>query len=172
MGIQKAVCLSGTGVGFSRVSKRCFTALKRNEKGLLTTALSSITIASSMRRIRQTIKVDGQECWTLFDTFARNTYVTSSVAQILKTSTMAHAFRTALGGEVKETKTSAILEAEVEGPPIATHALVIDEIGKDEEGRPIEILFGALAMQQWGIRPVSDEEKLDLSHYPEEFVKF
>jgi hypothetical protein len=29
-----------------------------------------------------------------------------------------------------------------------------------------------LAMQQWGIRPVPDEECLDLSHYPEEFVEF
>ena len=49
---------------------------------------------------------------------------------------------------------------------------VIDEIGKDEDGKPIEILFGALAMQQWGIRPVPDQEKLDMSHYPEEFVEF
>jgi hypothetical protein len=124
-----------------------------------------------MGRIRQTIKVDGQE-WTLFDTGARNTYVTPSVARVLQTSTMAHAFKTALGGAVKETNTSAILEAEIEGHPISTHALVIDEIGKDENGTPIEILFGALAMQQWGIRPVPDEERLDLTHYPEEFVEF
>ena len=125
-----------------------------------------------MGRIRQTIKVDGQECWTLFDIGARNTYVIRSVAQVLQTSTMPRAFKTALGGEVKETNTSAILEAEIEGHPIATHALVIDEIGKDENGKPIEILFGALAMQQWGIRPVPDEERLDLSRYPEDFVEF
>src|SRR5438105_200473 len=125
-----------------------------------------------MGRIRQTIRVDGQECWTLFDTGARNTYVIPSVARILKTSTMAHAFKTALGSGVKETNTSAILEAEIQGHPISTHALVIDEIGKDEDGKPIEILFGALAMQQWGIRPVPDEERLDLTHYPDEFVEF
>ena len=125
-----------------------------------------------MGRIRQTIKVDGQECWTLFDTGARNTYVTPSVAQVLQTSTMAHAFKTALGGGVKETNVSALLEAEIQGHPISTHALVIDEIGKDEDGKPIEILFGALAMQQWGIRPVPAEERLDLSHYPDEFVEF
>ena len=51
-------------------------------------------------------------------------------------------------------------------------SLVIDQIGQDEDGRPIEILFGALAMQQWGIRPVHDEERLDLSHYSEGFVDF
>jgi len=27
-------------------------------------------------------------------------------------------------------------------------------------------------MQQWGIRLIPDEERLDLSHYPEEFVEF
>jgi hypothetical protein len=118
------------------------------------------------------IKVDGRECWTLFDTGARNTYVVPSVAQVLKTSPMPRTFRSAIGGKVKETVTAALLEAEIQGRPISTHAMVIDEIGNDEAGAPIEILFGALAMQQWGIRPVPDEERLDLSHYPEEFVEF
>jgi hypothetical protein len=67
---------------------------------------------------------------------------------------------------------AALLEARIQGRPISTHALVIDQIGQDEDGRPIEILFGALAMQQWGIRPIPDEKRLDLSHYPEEFVEF
>jgi len=124
-----------------------------------------------MGKIRQTIKVDGQECWTLFDTGARNTYVIPSVAQILTTS-LIRPHRTALGGGVKETNTAALLEAEIQGHSISTHALVIDEIGRDEDGKPIEILFGALAMQQWGIRPIPDEERLDLSHYPEEFLEF
>jgi aspartyl protease len=125
-----------------------------------------------MGRIKQAIKVDGLECWTLFDTGARNTYVIPSVAQALTTSPMPRPVRTALAGNVKETKTAAILYAKIQDHPISTHALVIDEIGKDEDGRPIEILFGALAMQQWGIRPVPDEERLDLTHYPEEFVEF
>ena len=66
----------------------------------------------------------------------------------------------------------ALLEAEVEGHRISAHAMVIDSIGNDENGTPIEILFGALAMQQWGIRPVPDQEKLDMSHYPGEFLEF
>jgi hypothetical protein len=127
---------------------------------------------SGMGRIRQAIHIDGRSYWTLFDTGARNTYVIPAVAEVLKTSSTPRTIRTALGGAVKETNTAALLEAEVEGRPISTHALVIDEIGKDENGTPIEILFGALAMQQWGIRPVPDEERLDLSHYPEEFVEF
>ena len=118
------------------------------------------------------IAVDGRKCWTLFDTGARNTYVLPSVAEVLSTSATPRTIRTALGGGVRETNTEAVLQAEIEGRSISTYALVIDEIGKDEDGKPIEILFGALAMQQWGIRPIPDEEKLDLSHYPEEFVEF
>jgi hypothetical protein len=125
-----------------------------------------------MGKIRQTIKVDGRECWTVFDTRARNTYVLPSVAQLLRTSPTPRTIRTALGGGVKETNTEAVLHAEIEGRPISTYALVIEEIGKDENGKPIEIFFGALAMQQWGIRLVPDEERLDLSHYPDEFLEF
>ena len=125
-----------------------------------------------MGRIKQSIKVDGLECWTLFDTRARNTYGTPSVARALKTTPMLRTVRTALGGAIKGSNTATVLQAEVDGHLISTHALVLENIGKDEDGRPIEILFGALAMQQWGIRPVPDEERLDLTHYPEEFVEF
>src|SRR5437773_12082060 len=141
----------------------------RNECSMFTFGVRAI---DCMGRIRQTIKVDGQECWTLFDTGARNTYVIPSVAQVLQTSSTPRTIRTALGGGVKETNTAALLEAEIQGHPISTHALVIDEIGQDEQGTTIEILFGALAMQQWGIRPIPDEARLDLSHYPTEFIEF
>jgi hypothetical protein len=125
-----------------------------------------------MGRIRQMIKVNGRQFWTLFDTGARNTYIVPAVAQLLTTSKAPQPIRSALGGEVKQTDTMALLQAEIQGHPISTHAMVVDRIGCDEEGKAIEILFGALAMQQWGIRLVPDEEKLDLSHYPREFVEF
>ena len=105
-----------------------------------------------MGRIKQMISVDGRECWTLFDSDTRNTYVIPSVADLLKTSTTPRPIRTALGGSVKETNTEAVLHAEIEGHQISTYVLVITNIGKDEDGNPIEILFGALAMQQWGIK--------------------
>jgi hypothetical protein len=125
-----------------------------------------------MGRVFQAIQIGGRDRWTLFDTGARNTYVVPDVARTLTTSQRERPFRSALGGHVRESRQTALLEGQVEGRPISTHAMVVDEIGNDENGTPIEILFGALAMQQWGIRPVPDEEKLDLSHYPEEFVEF
>jgi hypothetical protein len=118
------------------------------------------------------LRVDGRECWTLFDTGVRSTYVLNVATDKLRTIATPHPIRTALGGHVKETTRTALFQAEAQGRLISTHALVVDEIGQDEDGRRIESLFGALALRQWGIRPVPDEERLDLSHYPEEFVEF
>jgi hypothetical protein len=118
------------------------------------------------------IAVDGRKFWTLFDSGARNTYVVPAVAELLNKSTTPRTIRTDIGGSVKEANQAALLEGEIQGRSFSTHALVVEEIGNDEEGKRIEILFGALAMQQWGIRLNPAEEKLDLSHYPEEFVEF
>ncbi|MGH9841525.1 MAG: hypothetical protein ACREEM_22465 [Blastocatellia bacterium] len=125
-----------------------------------------------MGRIRQMIRVKGRDCWTLFDSGARNTYVVPNVASLLNTEKLNKPFRSSLGGKVREIRDAAILQAELEGRSIATQAVVVDDIGKDEDGKPLEILFGALAMQQWGIRLIPELEKLDLTHFPEEFVEF
>ena len=125
-----------------------------------------------MGRIRQMIAVDGRKCWTLFDSGARNTYITPAVAELLKTSATPQTIHTKLGGTVKETNTEALLHADIEGHAVSTYALVLPNIGEDEDGTPIEILFGALAMQQWGIKLNPPEEKLDLSNYPEQFLEF
>ena len=125
-----------------------------------------------MGRVRQHIDVKGRKFWTLFDTGARNTYILPQVAALLATSQLPKTFRTALGGKVREATQAAVLDADVQGCRISTHAMVLDEIGHDEEDNNIEVLFGALAMQQWGIRPVPDEEKLDMSHYSKEFLEF
>jgi len=118
------------------------------------------------------INVKGRESWTLFDSGARRTYIVPAVASLLVTAEIDQPIRTALGGAVREVNKGALLEAEVEGLPIQTHAMVLDNIGLDEEGKPIEVLFGALAMQEWGIRLILDQEKLDLSHYSREFVEY
>src|SRR5437899_424026 len=125
-----------------------------------------------MGRVRENIDVKGHQFWTLFDTGARNTYVVPGVAALLATSPMPEPFRPSLGGKVHEEKQAAVLDAEIQGCKISTHAMVLDEIGKDENGKPIEVLFGALAMQQWGIRPIPDKEELDMSHYSKDFLEF
>lgn len=125
-----------------------------------------------MGRIFEMIQVDGRKFWTLFDTGAKNTYVVPAVARLMTRRKMPFVFRSAIGGKTKKSNTMVLLEAKIQGKPIGTQAMLVDDIGEDENGKPIEILFGALAMQQWGIRPIPDEERLDLSRYTRTFVEF
>jgi hypothetical protein len=125
-----------------------------------------------MGRIREYVRVNGKKYWTLFDSGARNTYVVPKVAANLATTTLPKPAKSALGGAVKKIAKAALLVAQVEGHNLSTNAMVIDTFGKDEEDRPIDILFGALAMQQWGIRLVPAEERLDFTYFPKEFVEF
>lgn len=64
------------------------------------------------------------------------------------------------------------LVCKVEGYNVLAHARILDNIGPDEDGEKIEVLIGALTMHEWEIRPIPDEEKLDMSHYPKAFVEF
>jgi len=120
-----------------------------------------------MGRIRQTIKVDGQECWTLFDTGARNTHVIPSVAQILKTSSAPRTIRSALGGGVRETNTAALPEA----PDFNTRVGYRAKSARTKTVKPSRS-SSALWQCNRGIRPIPDQERLDLSNYPEEFLEF
>ena len=62
--------------------------------------------------------------------------------------------------------------ANIEGHQLEFQASVIDDIGQDEDGRLIEVLVGAIAMQLWGIRLDPQNECLDFSHFTTDFVEF
>ena len=126
----------------------------------------------NMGRIRKNIEVSGKQFWTLFDTGSRNTYVIKKVAEGFGISEISNPRKVSLGGKVHSLKNVFLLHAKVEGYPVEIDSYIIDEIGYDEDKKNIEILFGTLAMQKWGIRPVPDEEILDMSNYSEEFVEF
>src|SRR5437016_5210925 len=101
-----------------------------------------------MGRVRGYIHINGKRFWTLFDTRARNMYIVPTVASHLDTTKLPKPFRSALGEKTRKMTTGALVKARVEKHDVFTHAMVVDEIGNDEEGKPIEVLFGTLAMQQ------------------------
>ena len=117
------------------------------------------------------IEVSGEKYWTLFDSGARNTFVTQKVAERLQVKKNLPKI-VKLGGKQKQSLGYAVLETKIEDKPIETFALILDEIGSDDNGKEINILFGALAMQQYSIHLVMEKEELDLSHYPDEYVEF
>jgi hypothetical protein len=125
-----------------------------------------------MGRVRTNIIINGKACWTLFDTGSRNTYIVTELAKTFPKTKLEHKERGGLGGIVHEYDEICIMTAKVEGKPVWASACVLDDIGRDEVGKRIEVLFGALAMQRWGIIPIPAEERLDMSNYPKEFIEF
>jgi hypothetical protein len=91
-----------------------------------------------MGRVREMISVDGKQCWTLFDTGARNTYVIPTVADALITSETPRPIRTAFGASSKETTRRASLQAEIEGRPISTNAPLFAPIATMNSKQEIE----------------------------------
>ena len=57
------------------------------------------------------IQINGQRCWTLFDTGARNTYVTKKVARSLTKAKLEKPLRSALGGSTKSIRWGMRLRA-------------------------------------------------------------
>ncbi len=125
-----------------------------------------------MGRIRQFIDVKGHPCWTLFDSGARNSYITEKAASGLVIEPVAVPMKFALGGWQHQISNVCIVHASVEGNPLQIQANVVDEIGKDEDGCTFDLIFGAIAMQLWGIKLDVPNEKLDLTHLAHDFVEF
>lgn len=125
-----------------------------------------------MGRIRTEIEIDGRHCWTLFDSGARNSYIARGAAEGLDRKVLPQPRQSKLGGSTHEVKEVCLLVANVEGHPLEFQASVIDTIGQDEDGREIDVLFGALAMQLWGIRLDLQNERLDFSHFAHDFLEF
>jgi hypothetical protein len=125
-----------------------------------------------MSRVFGTIQVDGRRCRTLFDSGATNSYITAGAAEGLSKTHLAVPRPTAIGGKTRQVMELCVLAGTLEGKPIEVKAYVLDDIGRDTQGQPIDVLFGAIAMQEWSIIIVPKEERLDLTHYPSEFIEF
>jgi hypothetical protein len=125
-----------------------------------------------MGRIRTDLDVNGRPCWTLFDSGARDSYIRREAADGLPTLTLSKPRHSRLGGSVHEIREACLIPAKLDGHDLEFQAGVLDEIGQDEDGREIDILFAAVAMQLWGIRLDLQNERVDLSHFAREFVEF
>lgn len=125
-----------------------------------------------MGRVKDNIKIKGKNYWSLFDTGSRNCYVISEVAKGLLIQKLPVEFKVALGGNTHNLNKTVSLFAEIQNKPIHFEAYIIDYLGRDEQGKKIQILFGALAMQKWGIEANVKKEQIDLTHYSKEFLEF
>ncbi len=125
-----------------------------------------------MGRIKSELDVQGRKCWTLFDSGARYSYILRNATAGLDVQHLPVPRATALGGRSHQIKDVCLVFARVDGHDVEFQANVVDEVGHDEEGRSIEIVFGAVAMQLWSIKLDLRNERLDLSHITSDFVEF
>lgn len=124
-----------------------------------------------MGRVFDETKVNGHTWWTLFDSGANNSYLTA--ARSLKPKPLPKPFTARVGGRSQKIKDVCNVMGTVRGKPVVVQAFVIPRLGRDAaSGKAVEFLFGALAMQQWGIELNLKKEKLDLRHYSRAFVEF
>ena len=129
-------------------------------------------MTAGMGRIRSDIQLDGAALWALFDTGARNSYISRDRAAPLMPRPLRAPRTVRLGGSVRSLTEVCMVEGTLDGRRLEFEAYVVDDLGADEAGKRIDLIFGALAMQKWGVRPVPDEETLDLSHFAEEFTEY
>lgn len=125
-----------------------------------------------MGRIREYIVINGNNRWTLFDSGSRNNYIIQSVTEGLPSFSYDKPEKVHLAGKVHKIANYCNINCRIQGNEVVGLARVIDILGKDETGKEIEILIGALTMQEWGIRLNLTEENLDLSHYSNDFLEF
>jgi hypothetical protein len=144
----------------------------RREEPSMSPAASPSTGNIRMGRIRSEIEVDGRHLWTLFDSGARNSYITREAARGLDVKLLPKPRQAMLGGGTHSVNEACLIPASMGGRTLAFQASVIDEIGIDKEGRTIEVFFGALAMPLWGIRLDPPNERLDFTHFTRDFLEF
>ena len=118
------------------------------------------------------IEIGGKPCWTLFGSGAKNSYVARKAAPETDLRELPTERTVTLGGKQQTVKQACLLIGRIDGHWIEFQAGVLEEIGKDDDGREIDVLLGALATQLWGIRLDLPSERVDLSLFSENFVEF
>lgn len=125
-----------------------------------------------MGRVFGEFQANGKRFRTLFDSGATHSYIAAEAAKSLPKTQLPEPFSSGIGGKPRQITEFCTFVGKLEGKQITLTAYVLDDIGRDKQGRSIDILFGALAMQEWDIVLLPKEERLDLSHYSKEFIEF
>ncbi|MEW6482155.1 MAG: hypothetical protein AB1397_04055 [bacterium] len=127
-----------------------------------------------MGRIYDSVEVNGKQLNTLFDSGAIRSYIIRrSVEEIgLKVEMLKDAFEVGLSGRTRKIKECCVIQGNIKDHPFNLISWVVEELGQDEKGREIELLFGATDMQVWNIHIDLEKERLDLSRFRKEFIEY
>jgi hypothetical protein len=112
-------------------------------------------------RIIKNIEIEGQPAIASFDTGAVYTYVRSSLVRDVPRRVVTRPARVALGGQDIEIRKLCLIEGKIEGLDFFGNAVPVDNIGR-ADGHELDVLIGALIMEQWEIRLDPKNGTLDL----------
>jgi len=99
-------------------------------------------------RIIKNIEIEDQPAVALFDTDAVYAYVRSSLVCDVPRRVVTRPARVALGGKDIEIRELCLIEDKIEGLDFFGNAVPVDDIGR-ADGHELDVLIGALVMQQW-----------------------
>lgn len=129
---------------------------------------------SRKERIYDNIAVNGSTLYTLFDTGARNNYITreASTRLNLKLQDIGHTYIAHIGGKTHDIREAVAINGKIHGLPLFLHLYVVDNLGKDKMRNNVDVLFSIESMETWGIELDIEHKKLDLKYFKKEWTEF
>jgi len=123
-------------------------------------------------RVLKEIEIEGRRANALFDTGSIHTYVSRQLLEGVPVRTLSVPYKVGLGGRMIEVNKHCSIQGKIEGLLFHTEVVPVDEIGK-VDGKEVDVLIGALTMEEWEIIPNPTEGTLDLSGLKRrEFTEF
>ena len=113
-----------------------------------------------MTRIEKEIGVEGRQLRALFDTGSLRSYVRPEFRPAV--TRRVSSITVGLGGTVRQLDERCDFTARIDGLEFDMTAYVLEELGETEHG-PLDLLVGALTMEEWYIKLDPQKGELDLS---------
>ena len=114
-----------------------------------------------MARTFKEMEIEGKEAYALFDTGAMRSYIRKEFASEIKRKI--EPFDVGLGGRTYRINEVCLIICALEGLPFDIEAHPVEELGRDERGRKIDAIIGALAMEKWVLTPNPKTGEIDLT---------
>ncbi len=123
-----------------------------------------------MSRIVQEVVIGGKRLRALFDTVSLRSYIRSDAKP--PNIRRARPVTVGIGGKVRKLEERCDVPVGIDGLEFDMTAYLVDELGETEHG-PVDIIVGALTMEEWYIKLDPRSGALDLSGLRKrEFTEF
>ncbi|MCC5997552.1 MAG: hypothetical protein LM573_00575 [Thermofilum sp.] len=120
-----------------------------------------LVISVSRTFLEIEIEIEGKRAYALFDTGSLRSYIRREFSSDVKRRITP--FDAGLGGRVYRITEVCLVECAINGLPFDIEAHPVEDLGFDEEGRGIDAVIGALAMEKWALTPNPRTGEIDLT---------